>query len=79
LKLLVKCVYNVTSYTVLQDVFDVVRGKINPVLKWKNEVRAECIKQNIKYDKYTMEVEGTLEPRYIIRISFSYLYSRLRT
>jgi O-acetyl-ADP-ribose deacetylase (regulator of RNase III) len=55
------CVCNVTCYTVLQDVFDVVRGKINPVLKWKNEVRAECSKQNIKYDEDTMEVEGTLK------------------
>jgi O-acetyl-ADP-ribose deacetylase (regulator of RNase III) len=55
------CVYNVTCYTVLQDVFDVVRGKINPSLKLENEVRAECIKQNIKYDKDTMEVEGTLK------------------
>ena len=55
------CVCNVTCYTVLQDVFDVVRGKINPVLKWKNEVKAKCIKENIKYDEDTMEVVGTLE------------------
>ena len=54
-------VYNVTCYTVLQDVFDVVRGKINPSLKLENEVRAECIKQKMKYDEDTMEVEGTLE------------------
>jgi len=56
------CVCNVTCYTVLQDAFDVVRGKINPsVLKRENEVRAECIKQEIKYDGDTMEVEGTLK------------------
>ena len=61
MKLLVMCVYNVTSYTILQDVFDVVRGKINPSLKLENEVRAECIKQKMKYDEDTMEVEGKLE------------------
>jgi O-acetyl-ADP-ribose deacetylase (regulator of RNase III) len=61
MKLLVVCVCNVTCYTVLQDVFDVVKGKINPVLKRKNEVKAKCIKQKMKYDEDTMEVEGTLE------------------
>jgi hypothetical protein len=68
------CVCNVTCYTVLQDVFDVVRGKINPSLKLENEVRAECIKQKMKYDEDTMEVEGTLEQLTSLR---QYLITRM--
>jgi hypothetical protein len=64
-------VFAITSYTVLQDVFDVVRGKINPSLKLENEVRAECIKQKMKYDEDTMEVEGKQKTYLSVRINLT--------